>query len=218
VDAGFCFCFSSLLRGREKPLRQPFFTSGYGTAVKSNLFAVVLVLACVSCREPEERTSSELRRTLASVTAEIVDLTDYTLPLRTPAFVKLRQQMTTGTAQDLARLVESRELSSVESTLAIYAMGSLRDRDYWKCTTNLVSSMVQEEDLLLTIIGFPFEYGPSYARSWKVPEMREVLLALKERSRSNRVKSVLDEILGGEVAREYEQFLRNRESRPIPNK
>lgn len=170
---------------------------------------VLATCGIVGCHEHMNQPRSVLKAMLGSIAAEVVDLTDYTAPLRSPTFVTLRSQMNVPTSLQLSDLITSGELSNLEATLAVYAIGGLKERQYWKCTTNLVVH-IRNEDLLLAVIDCPFEYGPSYSNASRDQEMRTFLANLRKRHSSGRIRTVIDEILSGEVAKQYGQFVRDR--------
>jgi hypothetical protein len=119
--------------------------------------------------------------------------------------------MTVTVATQLVSLIETKTFTVVQARIALYAVQSLPEREYWDVTSKLLSTNTHPEVLEHTLAP-PMIYCAGYANAYKLEKWDLLLRELRvQPSLDPKIKDVITEILKGDHAAAYKGFLKDPE-------
>jgi hypothetical protein len=162
--------------------------------------------------EVEISNADAAREHVLSIERKIGDLTAMAAPMWCDEFLELRRSMTVTVATQLVSLIETKRFAVVQARIALHAIQSLPEQQYWEVTSTLLSTNTDPEVLEHTLAP-PMIYGVGYANAYKLEKWDLLLRKLRvQPSLDPKIKDVITEILKGDHAAAYKRFLKDPEA------
>jgi hypothetical protein len=153
----------------------------------------------------------QIKESIVTIDKEVVDYTESTVLLRNDQFLSVRKSLSDENAKSIVELIQKRALTLGQSFVGIGLLSGLPEERYWKIAAPLLSTETNYM-ILSDILMSALPYGPGFANSIKDKTYRDLLGRLKQESKDEKIKNILDLILSGKASKAYQRFTRNPEA------